>query len=419
MRAVLRLLRRPATGALAGQASQAVAGLALQVAAARELGAAGLATFSLIYGAIVLATAVCSGLVGDSLTVLDRRAPGIRAALHVGTVSVSVVAAVGGGVLGVVTHLVPPEAGLLLGLATAAFVVEDTLRRLLMACGRFWSLPVVDGTSLVLSLGWLVLQANSGELTVTSFFGALLLGQTGAAVVAWLLTPRDERPRGPWRRPGLAEVASFGAWRAAAQTIRPAMLTVLRLLVIGVAGAAAYGPLEAARVYTAPTLVLVAGMGSFLLPHFVSLRPRGPAVGLKAADRAAAGLALGVGGIGLAALVLLPWAGPLLTAGSYPVPAAAVAGWSVYAVASAALLPYSSLASVHGGQRQVLALRSLEFVSLGAVLVLLLVVGDGAVWAPLALALGPLLTAGAVRRLVLTPGSRDSAEHPAGAPAAG
>jgi hypothetical protein len=307
-------------------------------------------------------------------------------------------------VLAVVTDLLPLWAAALLGLATAAFILEDTLRRLLMATGRFWSLPLVDGSSLVLALGCLVAAASTGRLTLASFVVALLVGQTGAALVAWVLLPAAERPHGPWRRPALAEVAAFGAWRAAAQTIRPAMLTALRLLVIAVAGAAAYGPLEVARVYTAPTLVLVAGMGSFLLPHFVGLRPHGAAAGLRAADRAALGLTLAVAAIGLVAVAALPWTGPVLTGGDYAVPVGAVVGWSVYAAAGAALLPYSSLASVHGRQRRVLALRSLEFVSLAGVLVLLLLVDDGAGWAPLVLALGPALTAVAVRRRVLAPG---------------
>ena len=413
MSTLLRLLRRPAAGALAGQAGQAVAGLALQVVAARELGAAGLATFSVVYGAMVLATAVCSGLVGDSLTVLDRHRPDVRAGLHVGAVAVSAVAALVGGLLALATDLVPVWVAPLLGLATAAFILEDTLRRLLMATGRFWSLTLVDGSALVLGLGVLAVAARSGPLTLTSFVLAVLAGQTGAAVVAWALLPASERPRGPWRRPALSEVAAFGTWRALAQTIRPAMLTLLRLVVIGAAGAAAYGPLEVARVYTAPTLVLVAGMGSFLLPHFVALRPQGAAAGLRSADRAALGLTLGVAGICVVALAGLPWLGPLLTGGGYAVPAAAVAGWSVYAAASATLLPYSSLASVHGRQRQVLLLRSLEFTSLLGVVVLLLAGGDGgATWTPLALALGPLLTAVAVRQWVLAPGERSGQPMP-------
>ena len=413
MSALLRLLRRPAAGALVGQAGQAVAGLALQVVAARELGAAGLATFSLVYGAMVLATAVCSGLVGDSLTVLDRQRPDIRAGLHVGAVVVSAVAALAGGVLALATDVVPAWIAPLLGLATAAFILEDTLRRLLMAAGRFWSLTLVDGSALVLGLGVLAGAATSGPLTLASFVFAVLVGQTGAAAVAWALLPVHERPRGPWRRPALAEVAAFGTWRALAQTVRPAMLTLLRILVIGVAGAAAYGPLEVARVYTAPTLVLVAGMGSFLLPHFVGLRPLGAAASLRSADRAALGLTLGVAGIGLVALAALPWLGPLMTGGGYDVPTGAVAGWSVYAAASATLLPYSSLASVHGHQRRVLAFRSLEFASLLAVLVLLLAGGDGgASWTPLALSLGPALTALAVRQAVLAPEEQSTGALP-------
>lgn len=412
----MRLLRRPATGALTAQGTQAVAGLALQVAAVRELGAAGLAAFSLAYGAIVLATAVCSGLVGDSLTVLDRHAPGIRAGLHVSAVLVSGAAAVVGGALALLTAVVPLWAGSLLGLATAAFIVEDTLRRLLMASGRFWSLPVVDVTSLGAALAVLVTAGLSGRLTLATFVVALLVGQSGAALVAWLLLPPGERPRGPWRRPDLRAVASFGAYRAAAQTIRPALLTLLRLVVVTVAGAAAYGPLEAARVYTAPTLVLVAGMGSFLLPHFVALRSRGAAAGLRSADRAAIGLAVAVTTIGVVAVLALPWLGPLLTGGGYAVPGTAVAGWTAYAVAGAVLLPYAALASVHGEQRRVLVLRALEFAAPAVVLPLVLLADGGPVWAPLVLALGPVLAAVAVRRTVVVPFVRDAPVRPAPEP---
>ena len=416
---LLRALRLPAAGALAGQVTSALAGLVLQVAAARELGAAGLATFSLVYGAIVLATALCSGLVGDSLTVLDRTDPGIRAGLHVGTAVVSGAAGLIGCLLAVTTGVVPVWACLVLALATAAFIVEDTLRRLLMATGRFWSLPAVDVTSMALALAVLVWAASAGPLTLTSFFVALLAGQAGAALVAWLLAPAAERPRGPWRRPALATVVSFGAWRAASQAVRPALLTALRVLVVGLAGAAAYGPLEAARVYTAPTLVLVAGLGSFLLPYFVSLRARGPAAGLRVADRAAAGLSLGVGAVGLAGVVALPWLGPLLSGGGYVVPAGAVAGWALYAVAGAVLLPYSGLAAVHGGQRAVLALRGLEFAALGIAVLLVATSAGAVVWVPVVLATGPVLAALAVRQSVVLPIVRAGTGLPPGPPPAG
>ena len=407
-----RLLRRPVTGALAGQATQAVAGLALQVAAARELGAGGLAVFSLVYGAIVLATAVGSGLVGDSLTVLDRSRPRLRAGLHVAAVGVCVVAGAGGAALTVSVGVLSPWGGVLLGLATAAFVLEDVLRRLLMAVGRYWWLPAVDGTGLALAIGTLGVCAAAGPLTLDSFVLALLAGQTGAALVAVVLLPVEERPRGPWCRPDLRAVAGFGAWRAAAQTVRPALLTAMRGVVVVMAGAPAYGPLEAARVYAAPTFVVVAGVGSYLPPAFVARRTDGPAAGLRHARRVAVRLAAAVAAIGAVAVALQPLAGPLVTGGDYELPVAAVAGWSLYAVASALSLPYAGLASVLHRQRQVTLLRGLELVSL--VLVLVLTAGGAAVWAPAALAVGPLLVVVAVRRWVLAPLARTPA--PATAP---
>ena len=150
-------------------------------------------------------------------------------------------------------------------------------------------------------------------------------------------------------------------------------------------------------------LTLVAGIASFLLPHFVGLRDRPVSGSLRVADRAALGLLGGIALMGVAVLALLPWLGPALTGGEYEVPVAAVAGWTVYAAGAALLLPFASLASVHGEQRRVLALRAIEFLSLGAVAALVLLAPDAVPWAPFALAAGPVLTALAVRQTVVVP----------------
>jgi hypothetical protein len=152
----------------------------------------------------------------------------------------------------------------------------------------------------------------------------------------------------------------------------------------------------------------VAGLGTFLLPHYVATRDRPAARALRAADRTALALAGSVAAIGVAVVVLLPVVGPLLTGGDYAVPVLAVAGWSAYAVSSAVLLPYSGLATVHRQQRRVLALRLLEFAGLAGVCGLVVLTDGAEVWAPLALAAGPLLVALAVRRLVLEPVVRRS-----------
>ncbi|MGY1720915.1 hypothetical protein ACI8AG_17915 [Blastococcus sp. SYSU DS0552] len=406
---VRELLRRPVSGALAGQATAALAGLVLQVAAARELGAAGLATFSLSYGGLVLATAVSSGLVGTGLTILDRQEPRVRAGLHVWTALIGLAV----GAIGVLaagwSQAVPPWAVPVAGAACAAFIIEDTLRRLLMAAGRFWSLPAVDLTSLVLSVGVLALAGRTGDISLAAFVVAVLIGQSGGALVAWWCLPAGERPRGPWRRPALRVVASFGVWSAMTQTIRPASLTLLRILLIAVVGAAAYGPVEIARVYTAPTLLVVAGLGSFLLPQFARLRHRGLPVGLRVADRAAALLTLGTAVLGGLGLLLLPWLGDLVTDGSYPVPAAAVVAWTGYAMTAAVALPYGCLAMVHGGQRRVLATRTWELASLVIAALLVIRLDGGEVWAPLALAVGPALAAVVLRRSLLVPTASEEA----------
>lgn len=396
-------------GALVGQGTLAVSGLVLQVAAARELGAAGLAGFSLVYGAIVLATAVSSGLVGDSLVVLDRHAAGVRAALHV----LGVAVAIGTGAVGLLlvlgTGWGTAATGVWVGLATVAFVLEDLLRRLLMATGRYWRLPAVDLSGAVVSLGVLVLLAAGRPLVVADVFLALAVGQAVSCAVALVLLPRGERPGGPWRGPQVREVLGFGVWRAAGQTVRPATLTLLRLAVIGAAGAAAYGPVEAARVVTAPTLVLVAGVGSFLLPWFAGARHRPAAELLRRADLAAGAAAVGIALAVLVTVALLPWLGPLLSGGDYQVPVEAVAGWGAYAVTGALLLPYAGLASVHGAQRAVLGWRVVEMAALVGVLVLVLARPSAAGWAPAVLAAGPVAAAAAVRWRVLVPRARVAA----------
>ncbi|MGY1805397.1 hypothetical protein ACI78T_19100 [Blastococcus sp. SYSU D00922] len=409
------LLRHPAGGALVAQGTSAVAGLALQVAAARELGAAGLAVFALGYGALLLATAVSSGMVGSSLTILDRHEPRIRAGLHAWTVIVALVIGVAGVLAAVVSGVVPGWSAPLVGLACAAFIVEDTLRRLLMATRRFWSLPTVDITNVVLAIGTLVVLEMTGELTMTSFVVAVLVSQTGAGIIAWWCVPAGERPRGPWRRPALRGVAGFGVWSALTQMIRPAALSLLRIALIAVVGAAAYGAVEIARVYTAPTLLLVTGVGSFLLPHFVSLRHRDLSESLRFADRTVVALVLGAAVLGAAGVLLLPWLGPLMTGSSYDVPVAAVVAWTGYAMTAGALLPYGSMGMVHGGQRRVMAMRVSELGSLVLAVLCALWIEDGALWSPLALAVGPAVAAYVLRRSLLVPIVRrqESAVEPA------
>ncbi len=392
-------------GAVCAQLSQASASFALQVLAARELGAKGLGTFALLYGSIVLGTAICTGLVGDSLTVLDRSVPRVRAGLQAWCATVSAACGLAAATITWVAGLLDASAATLFGAATAVFVVEDALRRALMAVLRFWSLPLVDGTSLVASVAVLVAVRHSkGHLTVGDFMLALLIGQLAASAIAVLRLPRNEQHLAPLRPADMHAVFAFGAWRSAQQGVRPATLTAMRLLVTLVAGSLAYGHLEAARVYMAPGLLVVNGMGSFLLPMYVAKRDDRLRRVIRRADTAAGGLLVTTLLLGAVAALAVPVLGGVITGGRYHIAAAAVFGWAVYAASTASIMPYASLAAVRGRQAIVMAFRTIEAtVSLAAVAAVLISSEHLAAWAPYAMAAGPLVGGAAVRRWVLLP----------------
>lgn len=390
--------------AVAGQASQAFGGLVLSVAAAHLLGAAGLAVFSLVYGAIVLVTALSSGLIGDSLTVLDRADVAVRSALVRLTAVLAVGAGLGAGLLGAGVGPLNGGEALVTGAATTAFMLQDAARRALMAVRRYWRLTAVDALSLVVTVA--VIAAGTvayGHASLSLMLGSLAAGQMASAGLGAGLLPRRLRLRWFRPRPALREVWSFGIWRAAGQAIRPTVLTLMRSVVIVGLGAAAYGPLEAARVYTAPTLVLVTGVGSFLLPHYVAGSHLPARRNLRVADRAAVLLCAAASAVGILAVLLAPYLSPVVAGADVRVPVLAVAGWSVYAAGCAILLPYAQLAAVYRRQRQALMLRAIEAVSLLLVLAVSFLLPRWVSLAPAMLAIGPCLTAAVLRHRVLVP----------------
>jgi hypothetical protein len=81
----------------------------------------------------------------------------------------------------------------------------------------------------------------------------------------------------------------------------------------------------------------------------------------------------------------------------------AVLAWTGYAITAGALLPYGLLSVVHGEQRRVLAMRTLELASLGLALLTALWLEDGVLWSPLALAVGPGVAAIVLRHSLLVP----------------
>ncbi len=372
-----------AAGALAGQVTLAGGSLVLQLVAARALGAADFGVLALLLGTIVMATAVSTGLVGDSLTVLDRHDPVVRSALVRCAVVTIVVATAVAPLAAVATAGLSPTEAVAFGAAVAAFMAADLGRRLLMAVLRFWHLVLVDGLAFGAAVSVLAATAVVGRLSLTAVLLAVAIGQATACGTALVCAPAQERSRPPSRPGGVREVLGFGAWRAVQQFVRPTTLNLTRWLVVVAAGTAAVGQLEASRLVVAPAMLLVQGLGSYLFASYAADRAAPASTLLARADRAALVMLLGALVVTLAVVVVLPLVGPLLGSG-YRLSLLAVLGWGCYAGSCAAVLPYGSLAAVRGRQAAVLGLRvadaALALVAVSTALILLDLPPGSAPW---------------------------------------
>jgi O-antigen/teichoic acid export membrane protein len=396
-----------AAGALVAQSWQAAASFGLQVVAAHLLGARGLGELSLCLGVIILTTAVTSGFVGDALTILDRHDHGVRAGLQWWAAVLALVGPVVAGLalwsLGV---LEPAEAGWFAA-AAALFQVEEVGRRVLMATLRFWRLVVVDSVALVVVMAALVVVSLVSTIALGTFFLAIAAGQLAGLVVAIALAPAAERRLVSLRHARIREVASFGAWRGAQVSVNPAVFTAMRVLVVAVASAAALGQVEAARIYVAPAVLAIQGIGSYLLASYARDRSLPLRALVSRASRSSLVLAGGALAFGVLLWAAVPLVGPWVTGDSFTLPAATVLGWALYAAATATLQPFVSLAAARGRQRAALFVRLTDaFVSLGS-LGALLALGLSYEATPFVLAVGPLVGGLITRSIVLRPMLRE------------
>lgn len=388
-------VKRKALGAIAAQAAQAAVSLALQILVARLLGIADYGRFAILYGVIVLASGVVTGLVGDALIVLDRADRRIRAGLEVWLAIAAATSAVIAAVVAAVTGFASPAEAGLFALAMVAFVVEEIVRRLLMAGYAFSRVIAADLTGFVISLALLAAAAAVQALSLGAFLGVIAAGQTVGAIVGWRLVPRSERVLVGWRGANLRTVWGYGAWRGLQQTLRPAMLTGVRVVVLAATGAAAVGMLEAARTYTSPLLLVVGGLSSFLFVRFADHRREGRFDSLREADRVVVVLVGATVLMSAVALGLGPWLGPLAFGVAFD-PTMLVA-WLVFGLSVAVVTPYGALSAVAGRQRVVFMVR-LSDTLLGLVLtVVIVLVGGSPALIPFALAAASALGGVALR----------------------
>lgn len=384
-----RALRHDAAAAVLAQALAAGSSLALQLVAARTLGASGYGTFSLYIAITFTITALQTGWVGDSLTVLDRTDREVRGAIfgsHLVLTALGATAAFG---LTAVLDLAAGVSGTLFAAVVVAWLCEDLGRRLLMARKQFWALVVNDTGYAVVALGTVAtLWAVQGQVRMETLLVGMLAGAAAASGLAVVQVGSEERWVGRCSRRGLGKVVRFAAWRSAQAGIRPGAQFATRLLVLAAVGPAALGRLEAARLLTQPLVVFSNGFSSYLLPRFARAEGRG--LDRAALARPVALLAASTGAYGAVAVVFNDQISGLLTGGGFPVERVAVLGWFLFTLVYVAALPATVLLVADRQSRRVFYVRFADS-ALGLLAVAVLVQVAPASVVPLGLTFGALV----------------------------
>ncbi|MFT3970691.1 MAG: hypothetical protein QM695_10540 [Micropruina sp.] len=404
---IVKLVRSKAASAAVAQVWQAVGSFGLQIVAAWTLGAQGLGLISLSLGVIVLSTALASGMIGDSLVILDRSRPAVRGALQVWALLLGGCSAIVAGLVMGASLLTPLQA-VLFAAALVAFQFEELVRRVFMGVMQFWRLVVLDTVAVVIALTMIVGFAFTHTITVEAFFLALLVGQLAGIATGIALLPRAERVWVTVRGSEFRSVVAFGAWRGAQVAVPQLMLTLSRVLVAAFAGGVALGLVEGARIFVAPVLLIVQGLGSYLLSSYVRDKGRSVVTLRSRAWRASLLMMGGVLVVGSSVVIATPYLGHLVSGPSFQLDRLTVAGWVCYAMASASFQPFASLAAVRGRQRRVFACRLIDAGFAAVLLASLLAIGVSAAWTPYALAAGLVVGGLLVRQFVLVPLTKTS-----------
>ena len=166
-------MKRKALGAVIAQAAQAGIGLLLQILVARLLGIDEYGRFAILYGVVIVATAVVTGLIGDSLVVLERSQRAIRAGLQAMLLITSAVLAAGAFLTAWLTGFSDALEAAIFAVALAAFAVEEIVRRLLIAHMSFVRTAATDISGFIVALAIILAVNATGTLSLGVFLSLI------------------------------------------------------------------------------------------------------------------------------------------------------------------------------------------------------------------------------------------------------
>ena len=222
------------------------------------------------------------------------------------------------------------------------YLIEDALRRLLMTTLMFWRIAAIDTASLLAVRSRSLCsrpRSPSPGCSSRSWSANCRPSPVGICLLParerWLARPLPAHYRA---------VAAYGLWRSLQAAVQPSVLALTRVTVIGIIGLAAAGELEAARIYTAPAMLVVLGLGGFLFARHAIAKAQPMHTAARSADREALAMMLFTVVFSICAVSALPLIGPLVT--GHNVSALTVVGWLVYTLSFAAAMPYAALAAV-------------------------------------------------------------------------
>jgi O-antigen/teichoic acid export membrane protein len=255
-----------------------LASMATSLFAARFLSAPELGAYALYFSAFILAAVVPTQLllipaeiatITSVASARNRRIGLMQQSLHIGGVG-AVAAGLVASAIAYASARAPHDVLWALAIsATACAVVsplQDHVRRTLHLAGASWRAATVSVVQLLCAVAALASLRALGVGTAWCPFGALALANTLSLATAFALT-RHERRISSLQRYNLSGLMRSGRWLLLLEAIPTVGIFLSYALITQLAGSAAVGYAEAARIASQPIFVLTVGLSAVLGPR--------------------------------------------------------------------------------------------------------------------------------------------------------